>query len=473
MKARLLLVVLVAMLMLPSSFAAPQAKCNEGSNSRTPPELQAIDKVVEDGLQQYGLPSASIAIVRDGAIAYACAYGNSRLEPPGNAATWQRYAIGSISKQFTAAAVLLLAEDGKLTLDDKVSRYFPKLTRANEVSIRHLLSMTSGYQDNWPQDYLLPKMAKPTTPQAILDEWAMKPLDFEPGTKYQYSNTNYVIAGLVVEKVSGMRFFHFLQKRIFHPLGMKSATDIDAGEIAEGQAVGYQRFALGPPRPAPKEAKGWLYAMGGLAMAPIDLAKWNVALIERKVMKPASYREFTSAARLANGAAPGYALGINARMTAGRFTLSHSGEVMGFVANNVVYPEERVAITVLTNQMTGGAGAITDRIATLLFAVNNAPVRVSEERARKVFAALQRGEFDRSLFTENAHFYFNNEVRKDFADTLAPLGTPTEFVALPRGLRGGMIAQSYRVVAGGKRLVVLTFEMPDGKLDQFMVQVAD
>ena len=138
-----------------------------------------------------------------------------------------RYSIGSISKQFTAAALLMLQEQGKLSLDDKVGKYIPDLTRANEVTIRQLLSHTSGYQDYWPQDYVMPGMLKPVTAQQIMDTWAKKPLDFDPGTKWQYSNTNYVIAGAIAEKVAGMPLWQFLEQRIFKPLGMSSAYDID------------------------------------------------------------------------------------------------------------------------------------------------------------------------------------------------------------------------------------------------------
>jgi CubicO group peptidase (beta-lactamase class C family) len=120
-----------------------------------PPELaQKIDEVAERALDQTGVPSASLAIVRDGQIAYTKAYGKGRLDPPEAAEPRMRYSIGSISKQFTAASVLLLEQQGKLSLDDKVAKYLPDLTRANEVSIRMLLSHTSGYQDHWPEDYL-------------------------------------------------------------------------------------------------------------------------------------------------------------------------------------------------------------------------------------------------------------------------------------------------------------------------------
>src|SRR5436305_491830 len=186
-----------------------------------------VDKAVAEVLARTGAPSASIAIVKDGKIAYAHAYGNARLDPPMAATPEMRYSIGSVSKQFTATAVLLLAEEGKLSLDDRVVRWLPELTRAKDVTVRQILSMTSGYQDYWPQDYVMPGMLLPVTADEIVKTWAEKPLDFEPGTKWQYSNTNYVIAGMIVERVSGTPLLDFLQKRIFGPLQMTSVTNID------------------------------------------------------------------------------------------------------------------------------------------------------------------------------------------------------------------------------------------------------
>src|SRR5215813_1414722 len=192
-----------------------------------------IDKAAADALARTGVPSASVAVVKDGKIAYVKAYGDARLEPKQAAASQMRYSIGSISKQFTAAAILLLQEQGKLSLDDKVSKYLPDLTRANEVTIRQLLSHTSGYQDYWPQDYVMPGMLKPTTADEIMTRWAKIPLDFDPGTKWQYSNTNYVIAGAIIEKAAGMPMWQYLQERIFKPLGMASVYDIDKAKLTE------------------------------------------------------------------------------------------------------------------------------------------------------------------------------------------------------------------------------------------------
>src|ERR1041384_7416076 len=254
------------------------------AQTQLPADLtQKIDTVVTDALTRSGVPSASIAVVKDGQIVYVKAYGDARLEPKTAASSSMRYSIGSISKQFTAAAILLLQEQGKLSLDDKVGKYIPDLTRANEVSIRQLLSHTSGYQDYWPQDYVMKPMLEPTTAQKIMDTWAKKPLDFEPGTKWQYSNTNFVIAGVIVEKVARMPMLQFLQQKIFAPLGMTSVLNIDQEKLTESDPTGYLRYALGPLRSSPKEGKGWLFAAGELAMRAEDLAKWDISIIDQKV----------------------------------------------------------------------------------------------------------------------------------------------------------------------------------------------
>ncbi len=126
-----------------------------------------IDAVAAEVLKSTGVPSASVAVVQGGKVAYVKAYGMARLDPPMTAEPAMQYSIGSISKQFTATMVLLLMQDGKLKLDDPVGKYLPELTRANEVTIRQVLSMTSGYQDFWPEDYVMTSMMKPTTPQQI------------------------------------------------------------------------------------------------------------------------------------------------------------------------------------------------------------------------------------------------------------------------------------------------------------------
>src|SRR5438093_163662 len=367
------------------------------------PDLrEKIDKIVSEALAKSGVPSASIAIVKDGEIVYVHSYGDARLEPHVPATPEMRYSIGSISKQFTATAILMLAEEGKLALDDKVAKFVPDLTRANEVTIRQLLSHTSGYQDYWPQDYVMPMMLQPVTAQKIMDTWAKIPLDFEPGTKWQYSNTNFVIAGVIVEKVARMPLLQFLSEKVFTPLGMKSVANIDQEKLGQTDPTGYLRYALGPLRPAPKEGKGWLFAAGELAMPASDLAKWDISIMDQKLLKPASYREFAREVQLSNGLGTHYALGVDVSSQAGHRALSHGGEVSGFTAQNLVFPDERVAVAVLTNQdAVSAAGQIAQGIAPLLLAADD-PARPQKlEQAKKIFAGLQWGTDDRSLFTDN------------------------------------------------------------------------
>ncbi len=440
-----------------------------------PADMRAgIDKAVRDVLTRTGAPSASIAVVKDGKIAYERAYGTANLESKAAATPEMRYSIGSISKQFTASAILLLAEEGKLSLDDKVVRWLPELTRAKDISIRQLLSMTSGYQDFWPQDYVMPMMLRPATAQDIVDGWARKPLDFEPGTKWQYSNTNYVVAGVIVERVAGMPLIDFLQKRVFTPLHMTSVVNTDEAALGAGEPMRYLRYALGPVRPAPKEGKGWMFAAGELAMTAHDLALWDISLIDGSILQPASLRALETEVQLNNGVGTRYGLGVSVAMADGRRGISHGGEVSGFTANNSVYPDNRAAIVVLTNlDATSASSQIASKIGTMLFATTDTGTAAALDQAKRIFDGLQKGQIDRSLFTSNANAYFSEQALKDFASSLAPLGAPQEFTQQSQSLRGGMTLRNFRAKFAQKTLRVWTFTMPDGKLEQYMVAATE
>ncbi|HET8648836.1 MAG TPA: serine hydrolase domain-containing protein [Gemmatimonadales bacterium] len=430
----------------------------------------AIDSAALEALARTGAPSASIAVVRQGQIAYLQAYGNAQLDPVVPATTDMRYSIGSISKQFTATAVLLLVQRGKLSLDDKVSRWLPELTRANDVTVRQLLSMTSGYQDYWPQDYVMPPMLQPTTPRAIVDQWARKPLDFEPGTRWQYSNTNYVIAGMIVEKVAGMPLVDFLRKEIFDPLNLKSVAIIDGNALGPHDAQRYRRFALGPARPAPKEGAGWLFAMAELAMTPADLARWDISVIDQSILSPASYHTQQTEVLLADGVATGYGFGVDVGMSNGHRVISHSGEVSGFTAQNSIYPDDSTAVVVLVNMdATGAPGMLAGRITGILFGQADDATRAATARARQIFEGLQHGTIDRSLFSDNANAYFSDQALADFAQSLGPLGAATEFTQTRQSLRGGMTYRGYRIRCGEHTLSLSTFTLPNGKLEQYQV----
>jgi CubicO group peptidase (beta-lactamase class C family) len=433
-----------------------------------------IDQAVNEVLTSSGAPSASIAVVRDGAIVYAKAYGRARLDPSTPATPAMRYSIGSISKQFTAAAILLLAEEGRLTLDDPVERWVPGLTRGKEVTIRHLLSMTSGYQDFWPQDYVMPPMLQSITASAILEQWGKKPLDFDPGTRWQYSNTNYVIAGVIVEKAAGVPLLELLKRRVFTPLGMMTVADTDSAPLGPGEPERYRRFALGPPRPAPKEGKGWMFAAGELAMTASDLATWDISLMKGTVLKADSYTQLVSEIRLASGVGTGYGLGVSLSLPNGRRRISHGGEVSGFTAENDVYPDDGVAVVALTNIDANAASSqIADRIARAIFEAGDRGAAQAVDQAKAILDGLRQGRIDRALFTENANAYFDQTALDDFASSLEPLGALKDVALVRHSLRGGMVFRSFKATFDAKAVIITTYTMPDGRLEQYLVSPAD
>jgi CubicO group peptidase (beta-lactamase class C family) len=461
--------ILVQCAAIVATFAAPAS-----AQLLTDPERSAIDGAVRAALEATGSPGASIAVVRGGQIVYENAYGIGRIDPETPARPDMRYAIGSVSKQFTAAAILLLQEDGKLSLDDKVSKWFPQLTRANEISIRQLLSMTSGYQDYWPQDYVFMDMQRPAPAREIMQRWAAKPLDFEPGTKWQYSNTNYVIAASIAERVAGVPFMQFLRQRIFTPLKMTTVADFDAGPLGPNDAEPLLRHALGPFRRAPKEAAGWLFGAGQLAMTAHDLSLWNISVLNQSLLRPASYKVLATEVLLESGNTTGYGLGVQLRMPGGRRRIVHGGAVSGYTTSSQIFPDDKSAIVAYTNIYPGAAnapGMIADRIARVLFPE---PQTSSEAlaQARRIYDGLTQGTLERALFTPSANAFFTAQVLADYARTLAPLGAPTEFASGGEALRGGMVLRSFRVRAGGVVLDISMMTLPDGKIDQFIVSRA-
>ncbi|MGC2401620.1 MAG: serine hydrolase domain-containing protein, partial [Acidobacteriaceae bacterium] len=430
-----------------------------------------IDIAVNQVLAATKVPSASLAVVKDGRIAYLQAYGQARLSPPMDATPQMQYPIGSISKQFTAATMLFLAQEGKLTLDDPVSKYLPDLTRANEVTLRMLLSHTSGYQDYWPEDYVMTSMMTPTTAQHILDVWAKRPLDFDPGTQWQYSNTNYVVAGSIVEKVSGKPLIELLKQRIFVPLGMENVYDADASKLPATDPTGYERHALGPQRPSPQEGAGWMFAAGELAMPAHDLALWDISVIDRSLLGPASYMQMFTPILLKNGTNTNYGLGVEVLKRDGRNIIEHSGEVSGFVSENLVFPDDRAAIIVLTNEMASGAASLIARRITPIVLGLPGPAPTKEEaRALAIFNGLADGHIDRSQFTDYCNAYFSQQTLDDFASSLKPLGPPLTFQQTRQQGRGGMMFHVFTAAFPDRELRITTYEMPDGKLEQYLVE---
>ena len=433
------------------------------------PALRAqVDRIAAQVLEQTGVPSASLAVVQNGRLVYTHAYGKATLSPAKEATPEMRYSIGSISKQFTAAAILLLQQDGKLKLDDPVGKYIPGLTRGDEITIRQVLSHTSGYQDYWPEDYVMTPMLHPETAQQIIDTWGKKPLDFEPGSEWQYSNTNFAIAGRVVEAAGGRPLMDLLVERVFRPLGMTSVWNSDEQKLTATDATPYYRHALGPLRPAPKEGRGWMFAAGELAMTAHDLALWDESLIAQSVLKPESYKEMFAEVKLASGKGSSYGLGVEVTERNGHRSIEHSGEVSGFVSDNVVLVDDGAAVVVLTNQDAHSAASVIAHLAAPLVA--GLPATPEETQALEIFHGLQQGKIDRSLLAPNLSDYFTPEALEDYKLSLAPLGEPLSLRQTAKEERGGMTFRGFDLQFPAKKVRLTTYTYPDGKLEQYLVE---
>jgi len=451
------------------TFAAVPA----AAQSLTPAEISQVDQLVTNTLADTGVPSAEIAVVRNGQLVLNKAYGKANEGLP--ARPDLPYQIASNSKQFTAMALILLRDEGKLGLDDHVSKFVPGITGGDKITIRQLLSHTSGLQDFWPQDYMFSDMTVPTTPQHIIDKWAKKPLDFEPGTRWQYSNTGYVVAGMIVEKVTGEPLLTFLNQRVFDPLGM-DPLDQDNTNTAAFPA-GYHRFALGPVRVAQPPARGWLYAAGELSMTAADLAKWDIARMNRSLIPARDWVEQETPVLRTDGRTNGYGLGVYNSYARERHVINHGGEAVGFLTQNTVYPDTRDAIIVFTNSdFSGATGTLTSGIEKIV--LNSAEPALTSESdrladVRAIYDGLAGGQIDRTKFTNNLNYYFDQTTLGDYRGSLAPLGAPQSITANgPPRLRGGFVNRNFTIhYSSGKDLTLVTYAEPGaaGRWEQFMI----
>jgi D-alanyl-D-alanine carboxypeptidase len=443
------------------------------AQSLTQAQVASVDQLVTKTLADTGVPSAEIAIVRNGQVVLTKAYGKANEGLP--ARPDLPYQIASNSKQFTAMALMLLRDEGKLSLDDPVSKYIPGISEGDRITIRQLLSHTSGLQDFWPQDYMFADMTKPTAPEGIVDKWAKKPLDFEPGARWQYSNTGYVVAGMIAEKVSGEPLLAYLNRKVFVPLGMHPVDQDDTNTPAF--PAGYHRYALGPVRLAQPPARGWLYAAGELSMTAEDLAKWDIARMNRAVIPAQDWAEQETPVLRTDGRTNGYGLGVYNRYQRQRHVINHGGEAVGFLTQNTVYPDTRDAIIVFTNaDFSGASDSLTAGIEKIVLDSPEPALAGEGDRlgdVRAVYAGLVSGKLDRSKFTTNLNGYFDATVLGDYRKSLARLGKPASItIDGPPRLRGGFVNRNYTIhYASGKDLAIITYAEAgaNGRWEQFMI----
>lgn len=434
-------------------------------------DIAAIDAYLEAQVKEASRVGLSVALVKDGQVVLAKGYGKRSLVDSRPVEPDTRFAIGSVTKQFACVCVLLLAEAGKLSVQDKVAKYYPDLTRAGDITLLDLMNHTSGYPDYYPLDFVDRRMQRPIAPDELLRQYAGSKLDFEPGTKWSYSNTGYILLGRVVEKVSGEPFGAFIQRRIFQPLGMTN-TVYEPSHPEPRSAQGYTTFALSPPQPIAPEGKGWLEAAGGIYSTPSDLAKWDLALIGGRVLKPQSYALMTTPRMLPDGKNTEYGCGVSVRTQSGRQVVAHNGAVAGFTASNAMIPSTRSAV-ILTCNLDGGLGALPGQLLPLLL---HEPVNVptvqaptAVETVKAVFARLQEGKVNRAELAEEFNLYLTDAKVAGAAERLKQYGTPTNAEVLSSRERGGLEVTVTKLTFASGTLRVLMYRQPGGLIEQFFV----
>lgn len=462
---------LLATAMLAPAMAVAQAPIDE----------RVVDSIVTAGMRERRLVGLSLTLMRGGQVALQKAYGEASLQPRVPVDTLTRFSIGSVTKEFVAALTLLLQEDGKLSVHDTLSKWYPNLTRSNEITLLELINHVSGYHDYYPLDYVDREMAKPTTADAIMKEYATVPLDFDPGTRWSYSNTGYTILGRVLERVSGEPLGTLLEERIFRPLGMHQ-TMYEPTAPAR-RATGYVSWALGAMEPAQLEGRGWIGAPGGIWSTAGDIAKWDLALIRPGFLTPASRRVMFTERILRDGTPTGYAAGLTVATVGGRTILRHGGATSGFSATNVFVPADTAAVVLLSNTDQNIPAEALLQLVSPARSTAAAPPRRTQSpmkpptpkgpgavaMATSFFNALQHGTVDRALLSPDYAAFLTPQRIRQAATSLAPLGEVTRAELLGISERGGTQVSTVRLTVGNRTVTTLMYRRPDGVLEEFLM----
>jgi len=429
-----------------------------------------IDSIVRRAVAEKGIVGLSVGVMRDGRVILAKGYGVRDRTTNDTVTTRTMFSIGSVTKQFTCSLLLMLADEHRLALSEPVAKYNPRLTRAKDITLLDLGGHLSGYRDYYPLDFVDREMQQPQPADAIITEYATRPLDFEPRSRYSYSNTGFLILGRVIEQVSREPYAKFLGERILTPLKLsRTAFEPAAGP---DMAKGYTSFGLSEPIPADPEAAGWAGAAGAIWSTPTDLLTWDLALIDHKLISQDSYRVLLTPQRLTDGRTSGYSCGEAVNDRGPALVLSHGGAVSGFVAQNTVIPATHSAVVLLSNTDFSPIGALNQElVAKLMPKSPDVPTiagRSALDAATKFLTELERGTVDRTTLGEDfSEFLSADKVRRGQA-ALNALGKIGNVRIAATGERGGMEVATVLFDVGKTPSRGLMYRMPNGKIEEFL-----
>ena len=416
-----------------------------------------VDAVVQK-LIDTKVPAAGVAVVRDGKVVLAKGYGAADIEnrTPANENT--AFQIASVTKQFTAVAVMMLVEDGKLKLDDTLGKYVTDVpAKWSGVTIRQLLNQVSGIPNYTAVGKLVSdKVYTQAEILALVKDVAPR---FEPGTKWEYSNTNYFLLGMIIEKVSGKSYPDFMRERIFKPLGMTSTVINTSGLKIRNTALGYERSGATWQRSRTDDpSQPW--AAGAIVSTAADMAKWAIAVGEGKLLKKASWDEALTSGKFADGNPANYGFGWQIRKFGETSYLSHGGGIAGFNSFIARFPAENLTVVVLANTIGPAqelafeiAGVYLPKVAAELAkqqAAKNVPAIADADPEttkflRGVFEGMVRGEGDPAHYNEEMKKFLFPDNVKQLKGPLGGQGPIKAFELLSNETADGHKRRSYRV----------------------------
>lgn len=379
-----LAVPLLSSLLLAAAPAAPIAKLPSAAEL-----APRIDALAAEALKEGPVAGLSLAVVRGGDVAIHKGYGLANLELGVPVTEQSLFRIGSITKQFTAAAIMRLVEQGQVKLDDDVTKYVAFPTQGRRITLRHLLTHTSGLKGYTELEDFAKRAPLELTPDEVLALLKDVPPLFEPGAKWSYSNTGYFLLGLVIEKASGMTYADYVEKNLFPRAGLGNTWYCDVSRILPHRVAGYAlvKRQLVNAQPLGMSVP---YAAGSLCSTASDLVAWSRALESGKVVSPESYRLMTTPVKTADGKGAGaYPYGFGLAMTdfEGHPTVEHGGGINGFVTNLVRFPKDDLTVVVLFN--TRGPGSpqmLSEKLARLALGIPEPEVKdlpLSADEARR------------------------------------------------------------------------------------------
>jgi len=370
MRSGMALLVLTTALMGAHQAQAAGAACPNPAFQR---EAQAAIQAYAKG----DLFSGSVLVAVDGKPVLRQGVGSADRELGVASTPETKFRIGSITKQFTATAILQLQEAGKLSIDDPISKYYAEAPAAwSKITLRHLLTHTSGIPTYTALPGFFDREARLRhTPEELIKLTRDKPLDFEPGSKYAYDNSGYILLGYVVEKVSGQRYADYVQQHIFGPLGMTSSGYDDSNRVIPGRAQGYERGPDGAWRNAPFLDMSVPYAAGSLYSSVDDLLKWDQAIYAARLLKPESLKAMST------DYGHKYGFGFVVDQKWGQDRIWHNGGINGFTASFQRYPQAHVTAVALNNDGTGATDKVAADLAGLCLGAAVYPKQAAETPA--------------------------------------------------------------------------------------------